>query len=128
MSEAGFTKDGQGFFVDARGDRFFVDFAVQAASEIDFVRGRPGPALCEDLAVCYWAGKPLEVDYFNVQQRSRREPWRVDALVRRLDAREFAVAEVQDDDRSLGPRFVDALRRNYRVDHESQWGVFWVPR
>ena len=53
---------------------------------------------------------------------------RVDALVRRLDAREFGVAEVQDDDRSLGPRFVDALRRNYRVDHESQWGVFWVPR
>ena len=102
--------------------------AATAASEIDFVRGRPGPALCEDLAVCYWAGKPLEVDYFNVQQRSRREPWRVDALVRRLDAREFGVAEVQDDDRSLGPRFVDALRRNYRVDHESQWGVFWVPR
>ena len=102
--------------------------AASAAADVDFVRRHAGPALCEDMVLCYWADKPVEVDVFNTRQRARRERWRVDALIRRLDAREFGVAEIEDDDRSLGPQFMDALRRNYRVDHSSQWGVFWVPR
>jgi hypothetical protein len=102
--------------------------AATAAADVDFVRGHSGPALCEDMVLCYWAGKPVEVDVFNTRQRSRHEWWRVETLIRRLDAREFGVAEIADDDRSLGPQFMDALRRNYRVDHSSQWGVFWVPK
>jgi hypothetical protein len=102
--------------------------AATAAADIDFVRRHDGPALCEDMSLCYWAGKPAEIDFFNVRQRSRREWWRIEQLIRRLDAHEFGVAEVQEDDRSLGPQFMDALRRNYRVDHESEWGVFWVPK
>ena len=35
MSEAGYTKDAEGFFVDGQGSRFHVDFAVQDASEIE---------------------------------------------------------------------------------------------
>lgn len=35
MSEAGFSRDPQGFFADQQGERFYVDFAVQAASEIE---------------------------------------------------------------------------------------------
>ncbi len=35
MSDAGYTRDAQGFFADKQGERFFVDFAVQAASEIE---------------------------------------------------------------------------------------------
>src|SRR4030095_11843455 len=35
MSEAGYTRDGQGFFADRQGVRFHIDFAVQAASEIE---------------------------------------------------------------------------------------------
>lgn len=112
--------------------RFWLDprwsEAAAARADIEFIRVHDGPALCEDMSLCYWAGKPAAVDFFNTRQRSRREWWRVEALVRRLDAREFAVAEVEDDDRSLGPQFMDALRRNYRVDHTSQWGVFWVAK
>ena len=99
-----------------------------AAREIEFVRGRPGPAMCEDLSICYWAGKPIEADVFNLQQRARREPWRVEMLARRVEAREFSVALVEERAQSLGPRFADALRKNYRVDHTSQWGEVWVPR
>jgi hypothetical protein len=102
--------------------------ASTAAADIDFVRRHNGAALCEDMALCYWAGKPNEVDFFNTHERLRREPRRVDPLIRRLNDREFGVAQVQDDDRNLGPQFMEALRRNYRVDHESQWGVFWVPK
>ncbi len=102
--------------------------AATAAADIDFVRRHTGPVLCEDMALCYWAGKPNEADFFNLHERLRHEPWRVDSLVRRLNNREFSVADVQDDDRNLGPQFADALKRNYRIDHESQWGVFWVPK
>ena len=99
-----------------------------AAADVEFVRRHDGAALCEDLALCYWAGKPAPVDFFNMHERLRLEPWRVDPLVRRLNDREYGVAEIEDDDRSLGPQFMNALRRNYRVDHSSQWGTFWVPR
>jgi len=35
MSEAGYTRDGDGFFADGQGSRMHVDFAVQDASEIE---------------------------------------------------------------------------------------------
>ena len=113
--------------------RFWLDprwsEAATAAADIEFVRERGGPALCEDLSICYWAGKPVEVDVFNVRQRSRHEWWRIEAILRRIDSREFAVAEIQPDaGRSLGPQFTEALREHYRVDHVDQWGEFWVPR
>jgi len=102
--------------------------AAAAAQDIAFVRRRQGPALCEDLSICYWAEKPAEVDVFNVRQRSRRESWRIETLARRVEAHEFSVAQIEDEGRSLGPRFMEALQRNYRVDHAGQWGAFWVPR
>jgi hypothetical protein len=100
--------------------------AAAAGHEIDLMRRQHGPVLCEDLALCYWAGKPVEVDFFNLQQRAKREPWRIDALAGRLEARDFAVAQTEG--RDLGPAFTQALERNYRVDHSNQWGVFWAPR
>ncbi len=35
MGQAGFTRDGGGLYVDRQGRRFHIDFAVQAASEIE---------------------------------------------------------------------------------------------
>src|SRR5678816_94326 len=35
MSDAGFTRDGQGFFTDRQGARFTLDFGVQSGSEIE---------------------------------------------------------------------------------------------
>ena len=35
MSDAGYTRDSQGFFADRQGTRFHIDFGVQAASEIE---------------------------------------------------------------------------------------------
>jgi dolichyl-phosphate-mannose-protein mannosyltransferase len=102
--------------------------ASTAADDIEFVRSHDGGALCEDLALCYWGGKTTPVDFFNLHERLRLEPWRADALVRRLNNREYAVAEVEDDERNLGPQFMEALARNYRIDHKSQWGTFWVPK
>ena len=35
MSEAGFTRNAEGFFADRQGQRFHLDFAVQNSSEIE---------------------------------------------------------------------------------------------
>src|SRR5262249_31227095 len=102
--------------------------AATAAADVDFVRRHAGPALCEDMVLCYWADKPVELDVFNMRQRARTESWRVETLIRRLNAREFGVAEIEGGNRSLGTQFMDALQRNYHVDHSSEWGTFWVPR
>jgi len=112
--------------------RFWLDprwsEADTAAREIEFVRQRPGPALCESLAICYWAGKPVEADFFNLQQRARLEPWRTEALARSIEAQRFGVVLVDVPGRDLGPAVDRALGRRYRADHESQWGRFLVPR
>lgn len=44
---------------------------VMEATTLDAVRrlaATPGPALCENLAICYWAKKPMDVDVFNFAQ------------------------------------------------------------
>ena len=112
--------------------RFWIDprwaEAESSGREIDFIAARPGPALCENLALCFWAGKPAEVDFFNVGERIGGDPRSADALVRLLDARRFGVAQIDDPRHDLGPDVDAALARNYAVDHKGRWGSLLVPR
>jgi hypothetical protein len=39
------------------------------AEAIAFLAARPTPVLCENLALCYWAGQPATVDFFNTGQK-----------------------------------------------------------
>ena len=41
-------------------------FAREAPLDIAFLEVHPGPALCEDLTLCYWAEKSGPVDVFNL--------------------------------------------------------------
>jgi hypothetical protein len=102
--------------------------AAAAARDIAFIKSHTGPALCEELALCFWAGKPVEVDIFNLQQRTRGTSRVSDELDPLLDARYFSVVQLDTPTRSLGQPFGDALLRNYRVDHESVDGRVLVPR
>jgi hypothetical protein len=40
---------------------------IEFQSAMEFVKSRPGPALCESLLLCYEAGKPFEYEPFSVQ-------------------------------------------------------------
>ncbi len=105
------------------------DEASAAADDIDFLRAHDGPALCEMLSLCYWAGKRAEADVFNLGQAFATRARSDEALVRLVDARYFRAVEFDSmDDFALGPRVKDAFARNYRVDHEDDEGVFLVPR
>ena len=102
--------------------------AADAARGIDFLAHHDGPALCEDLALCFWAGKPVEVDVFNTQQNILRG--KVDAadLVRLVEAHYFGAVQMEPSPRDLGGGASQALRRRYRVDHEDVTGWYLLPR
>jgi hypothetical protein len=105
------------------------DEASLAKSDIAFLRGHAGPAMCESLAFCYWAGKPAEVDVFNLDQQLVARARNPAPFLQLLDARHFAIVEI-DDMRPfpLPPDAQKALLQSYRVDHANDEGVFFVRR
>ncbi|HSS14464.1 MAG TPA: hypothetical protein VLL04_11255, partial [Rhizomicrobium sp.] len=48
---------------------FTRDFRAQSARDIDFLKSQSGPALCDQLSLCLWAGKGAMVDVFNVGEQ-----------------------------------------------------------
>jgi hypothetical protein len=101
---------------------------VEAARDIRFIQSRPGPALCEELALCFWAGKTADVDLFNTQQRLRVDPTLGDRLVSRVNARYFDVILLDDLSRDLGGAFSQAVGRNYVTAYRSASGNALTPR
>jgi len=100
-----------------------------AASDIAYLRAHDGPAFCEMLSLCYWAGKPAAVDVFNLDQQFVTGARDQGPFIRLLNVRAFAVIQLD----SLSPfpfptEVQAALRRNYRVDRQTDDGAFLVPR
>ncbi|HTW34156.1 MAG TPA: glycosyltransferase family 39 protein [Rhizomicrobium sp.] len=106
-----------------------ADETAAARRDIAFIRARPGPALCEMLSFCYWAGKPAEVDVFNTGQQFAAGH-RSDAdLIRRIDTHDFSVMEFDTlEPFALGVGVKAAVLKAYRIDHTDDDGVFLVPR
>ena len=42
---------------------------AESAEEIAFLAKQPGPVACENLTLCYWAGKGFEIDFFLLGQK-----------------------------------------------------------
>jgi hypothetical protein len=96
-------------------------------ADIAFVASRPGPALCEDLALCFWAGKPAEVDVVNLSQHLKRGTRSPDDLIRLIDARHFGVVQVNAGRSLLDRGTRDALQRSYVLARQSEAGMLFVP-
>jgi hypothetical protein len=100
-----------------------------ARQDIAFIAARRGPALCEMLSFCFWAGKPPEVDVFNVGQEFDTGARSDAELTRLVEAGHFAVIQFDPDSPySLGENIHNAMARAYRVDHSDAFGTFYVPR
>jgi len=106
-----------------------ADEAARAQGDIAFLAAHKGPALCETLAYCYWAGKAAEVDVFNVGQEFATGTRRDAQLDCMLEGHAFGAIEFDSlNPFSLTPRLRTALLHAYRVDHVDDGGVFLVPR
>jgi hypothetical protein len=105
------------------------DEAALAKQDIAFLRVHNGPALCETLAYCYWAGKAAEVDVFNTGQQFATHSRSDETLVQTIEAQRFSAVQLDSlAPFALGGDVRRALDRAYRIDHVNDDGVFLVPR
>jgi hypothetical protein len=104
---------------------FSEAFAREAPLDIGFVRTHPGPALCEDLTLCFWAGKEEAVDVFNMSEAIAKGS-RSDADLAHLFQTQYfgSVALSSLTPFALGPHLKSVLLAHYRAVHQDDNGVF----
>ena len=101
-------------------------FAAQSQTDVAFLKSRPGPALCDQISLCLWAGKTPEIDVFNAGEAIRINARDPKPLLQMIEAHHFATIQLQDMD-GLGPQVKTAIARAYRVDHADDNGTFLAP-
>jgi hypothetical protein len=124
---------------DRRAERSFL-------AEAEYISKQRGPAICESLLLCYYAGQPFTLDPFNSRQLILAGRLDQSELIRRIAAKEFGVmqlrADICDDptaaschilhNRRKFSRFTDdvlyAVDRHYRIGWRSQDGTFYIPK
>jgi hypothetical protein len=103
-----------------------------AAGDIRYLSDIHGPAMCEDLSLCYWAGKRFEVDYFSTGQKIRAGVIERQELTELIESRFFSVIQIEHSS-GESSRFDAMVNRtiseNYCIDRRSQYaGVFLIPK
>lgn len=105
---------------------FTRHFARTSIRDIAFLKSRNGPALCDQLSLCLWAGKGAEVDVFNVGEAIKARVRDPAALVKMIADHRFATLQLIDMD-GLGADVRHAIEKNYRADYRDDNGSFLVP-
>ncbi|HJW42189.1 MAG TPA: glycosyltransferase family 39 protein [Rhizomicrobium sp.] len=100
-----------------------------AKGEIALLRTAHGPAICEMLSLCYWAGKDAEVDVFNIGE-AYRAGRRGDAdLVSAIDARRFGMIQFEEmSPFPLTENIRRAVDQHYRLVRKDDDRTFFAPR
>jgi hypothetical protein len=102
---------------------------VLAKQDVDFLRDHDGPAMCEDLTFCYWADKEPSVDVFNLNQQFETGVRYPTPLLKLIDSHYFHSVELDETSPFPFPKRVELeFERNYRLDHQDDEGLFFVPR
>jgi hypothetical protein len=100
-----------------------------AAGEIALIRAAQGPVLCEMLSLCYWAGKPAEVDVFNIGQAFETGARSDAELARSIAERRYALLQFEGlTPFPLTPRIRRAVAQNYRIIRKDDDRVILAPR
>ena len=110
----------------------------QAAFKEDeaLVRSFPGPALCYASALCYWAGKPFDFDFYNGVNKMDLDPEYRRRFIKLLDEKYFSIIEIKRLEH-LPPNFIEhmpddviaAINRNYALLTVSKMGwKYYRPR
>jgi hypothetical protein len=98
------------------------------ADDVHYLAGFQGAAACDDLALCYWAGKDFELDLFSVGQKLAITRFGVaEKLIEAFTNRRFAVVQWYP---PAWPEWVRNMvsANYYRVNRQSINGFFLIPR
>lgn len=108
------------------------------AGDVAFLRKVQGPVLTKEFALTFWAGKPVDLDLRAYEQAVTTGHSDGQAVLRAIAQRRYAVmllgsppnaAEAPVEIRRDYAAALNAvITANYRVDHTSSNGTFWVPR
>jgi len=94
---------------DAAVLRAIPQFEREFAAGADFLRRQAGPVLCENLLLCYAAGKPMTYDPFAADQLVKTGVVPAERLVRMIDRHDYPV--IQLDISAAEPLTADARQR-----------------
>ena len=67
---------------------------ADTSEDVRLIANTPGPVACEMLALCHWAGKGFEIDFFNANQAIRTGRAGPDNLVTRLNSGRYAMVQI----------------------------------
>jgi hypothetical protein len=108
------------------------------AAEVAYLRQQPGPALCEGLLRCYYAGKPYLYDPYNATRFIAQGKLDANEMVDRLRNREFGAVQLSGSvEQKLGGRWQDshfapsilrAIQEYYRPGFKDEDGIIYIPR
>jgi len=101
--------------------------------DVEFLRTHgPERAACENLALCYWAGAPFNVDFFNFGQKLKSGMVATLECERLFDGHTTRLIQLEERPGPFESRLPaacnEAIDANYVVVRESHNGVLMVPR
>ena len=102
-------------------------------ADIEYMNGHKGPALCFDMALCWYAHRPVLFDQFMMGELFALRLRPVQQLTDHLAAKDYAVIQVPDTAVSgiqpaLPPPALAALQANYVADRRTEDRVFFIRR
>jgi hypothetical protein len=112
------------------------DAVTDASYEADlrYIRSTPpGKIICEDLALCYWAGQPFNLDLNNLRTIVWSVPALEDHVVAQIDSCEFSLIELNDDpdeptEAQITHRIGTTIESRYEQVRETAVASYWRPR
>jgi hypothetical protein len=96
---------------------------------IERIRTTPGPVACETLALCYWAGRHSEIEFFNFGQRALLDPGFDAAFTQQLERGDIALIqrELTGGAKRLPPGLEALIESRYRLETSTPTALY-VPR
>lgn len=115
-----------------------ADKASDFDAALKILRGRPGPALCENLLLCFDADKPFTYDPYFANSMVKVKRVREDDLVALVNNASFRTVILKSDPGETDlvatnrprftARFVEALLARYRMEARLRYSLVMVPR
>jgi hypothetical protein len=102
-------------------------------AEVSFLRAQPGPALCESLLRCYFAGKPYIYDPYNATRMIGLGRLDAKVVIGALRKQAYGAVQISGPIESgrrtemFAPAILAAIEENYQPVLENQDGTIYLP-
>jgi hypothetical protein len=108
------------------------DSSFKAA--VQFVQQRPGTAMCEEMLVCFAAGKPLLYEPFTVSSGIKTGRLKEQEIMALFETHSFSVVQLQSavldypQMASFTPKVLEAILTNYRLVYRNDTSALFEPK